>query len=107
MGNVFAGRICVVAATKDGQAEFWAAATQRDGAAAAVQQLLPLAGLCWPTQVCSLAFQGRTGSAADKVDHPVEDAGARALAARTCTGRLSYHAAQLGLRNFYSATNFS
>jgi len=28
-------------------------------------------------------------------------------AARTCAGRLSYHAAQLGLRNFYSATNFS
>ena len=45
--------------------------------------------------------------AADKVDHPAEDAGARAVAARTCAGRLSYHAAQLGLRNFYSATNFS
>ena len=29
------------------------------------------------------------------------------LAARTCAGRLSCHAAQLGLRNFYSATNFS
>ena len=42
MHNAFAGRIYVVAATKDGQTEFWAAATRRGSAAAAVQQLLPL-----------------------------------------------------------------
>jgi hypothetical protein len=37
MGNAFAGRIYVVAATKDGQTEFWAAATPRKTAAAEVQ----------------------------------------------------------------------
>lgn len=42
MGNAFASRVYVVAATKDGQTEFWAAATPRARAAAAVQRLLPL-----------------------------------------------------------------
>ncbi len=41
MGNAFAGRIYVVAATRDGQNEFWAAATPRKTSAADVQQLLP------------------------------------------------------------------
>jgi len=49
MGNVFAGRICVVAATKDGQTEFWAAATPRKTAAAEVQQLLPTGWMAVPT----------------------------------------------------------
>jgi hypothetical protein len=42
MGNAFTGRVYVVAATKDEQNEFWAAATPRAKAAAAVQRLLPL-----------------------------------------------------------------
>ncbi len=49
MGNAFAGRIYVVAATKDGQTAFWAAATPRKTAAAEVQQLLPLGWTAVPT----------------------------------------------------------
>jgi hypothetical protein len=49
MGNAFAGRIYVVAATKDGQTEFWAAATPRKTAAAEVQQLLPTGWTAVPT----------------------------------------------------------
>jgi hypothetical protein len=41
MKTVFANDIYVVSATKDGQTEFWAAATARRVAAAQVQQLLP------------------------------------------------------------------
>ena len=32
--------------------------------------------------------EGDQAPAADKVDHPAEDAGARAVAAQTCAGRL-------------------
>jgi hypothetical protein len=49
MNNAFAGRIYVVAATKDGQTEFWAAATPRKTAAAEVQQLLPTGWMAVPT----------------------------------------------------------
>ena len=49
MGNAFAGRIYVVAATKGGQTEFWAAATPRKTAAAEVQQLLPTGWMAVPT----------------------------------------------------------
>jgi hypothetical protein len=42
MGKASAGRVYVVAAIKDGQTKFWAAAMRRDRAAAAVQQILPL-----------------------------------------------------------------
>jgi len=42
MSKAFAGRIYVVAATRDGQTEFLAAATPRKTAAAEVQQLLPI-----------------------------------------------------------------
>jgi len=41
MQNGSARAVYVVIATKDGQTEFWAAATPRHRAAAAVQQLLP------------------------------------------------------------------
>jgi hypothetical protein len=41
MGSRSDAGIYVVAATKDGKTEFWAAATRRERAAAAVQQLLP------------------------------------------------------------------
>jgi hypothetical protein len=41
MPNGVARAVYVVIATKDGQTEFWAAATPRHRAAAAVQQLLP------------------------------------------------------------------
>jgi hypothetical protein len=49
MSKAFAGRIYVVAATKDGQTEFWAAATPRKTAAAEVQQLLPTGWMAVPT----------------------------------------------------------
>ena len=49
MGKAFAGRIYVVAATKNGQTEFWAAATPRKIAAAEVQQLLPTGWMAVPT----------------------------------------------------------
>ena len=49
MGNAFAGRIYVVAAIKDGQTEFWAAATPRETAAVEVQQLLPTGWTAVPT----------------------------------------------------------
>ena len=49
MGNAFGGRVYVVAATKDGQTEFWAAATPRARAAAAVQRLLPLGWTAFAT----------------------------------------------------------
>ena len=41
MGNAYADTIYVVIAWKDGQSEFWAAATPRHRAATEVQQLLP------------------------------------------------------------------
>jgi len=41
MGNIRIGGIYVVAATKGGQTEYWVAATRRDEALAAVQQVLP------------------------------------------------------------------
>ena len=41
MPNGFARAVYVVIATKDGQTEFWAAATPRHRAAAAVQRHLP------------------------------------------------------------------
>ena len=49
MRNAFAGRIYVVAATKDGRTEFWAAATPCKAAAAEVQQLLPTGWMAVPT----------------------------------------------------------
>jgi hypothetical protein len=49
MGNAFAGRIYVVAATKDGQTQFWAAATPRKTAAVEVQQSLPTGWMAFPT----------------------------------------------------------
>ena len=63
MGNERADGVCVVAATKHGQTELWAAATPRDQAIAEVQQLL---GAEWafsltdqritPEQVVALAL---------------------------------------------------
>jgi len=41
MRKGFTRAVYIVIATKDGQTEFWAAATPRHRAAAAVQQLLP------------------------------------------------------------------
>ena len=41
MGNALAGGIYVVAATKDGTTEYWAVATVRDEAVAAVLRELP------------------------------------------------------------------
>jgi hypothetical protein len=41
MRNGFARAVYIVIATKDGQTEFWAAATARNRAAAAVQALAP------------------------------------------------------------------
>lgn len=41
MGNAYAASVSVVAATKGGRTEFWAAATSRDAAVAAVQEQLP------------------------------------------------------------------
>ncbi len=49
MGNAFAGRIYVVAATRNVQTEFWAAATPRKTSAVAVQQLLPAGWMAVPT----------------------------------------------------------
>jgi hypothetical protein len=42
MGNMYAGGICVVAASKDGHTEYWAAATPPDKAVAQVLKSLPL-----------------------------------------------------------------
>ena len=50
--------------------------------------------------------EGDQAPAANKVDHPAEDASAGPVAARPCTGCLSYLAGQMGLRNFYYTTNF-
>jgi hypothetical protein len=41
MRNGFACSVYIVSATKNGQTEFWAAATPRQDAAAAVQRVLP------------------------------------------------------------------
>jgi hypothetical protein len=40
MGNIFAGVVYIVAATKDHQTDYWAVATPREEAVAAVQHLL-------------------------------------------------------------------
>jgi len=40
MGNEYAGAVYVIAATKDGATEYWAAATPRDQAIKAVQEQL-------------------------------------------------------------------
>jgi hypothetical protein len=41
MGNTLDGNVFIVAATKDGQTEYWAAATRRQEAVAAVLERLP------------------------------------------------------------------
>ena len=41
MGNTLAGDVYVVAATKDGETEYWAAATPREEAIGAVRERLP------------------------------------------------------------------
>jgi hypothetical protein len=41
MGNEYAGGIYVVAATKDGEIEYWVAATPRAKAGSAVKEMLP------------------------------------------------------------------
>jgi hypothetical protein len=41
MANTYAGGIYVVVATKDGETEYWAAATHRAKAASAVKEILP------------------------------------------------------------------
>jgi len=40
MRERWAGEVCIVAATKDSQTEYWAAATGREEAVAAVRKLL-------------------------------------------------------------------
>lgn len=42
MGNTFARRIYVVAATKDGQTEFWTAATRRNSSARQLRHSLAM-----------------------------------------------------------------
>jgi hypothetical protein len=49
MANTYAGGIYVVAATKDGETEYWAAATPRAKAAFAVKEMLPPGWACTVT----------------------------------------------------------
>jgi hypothetical protein len=49
MANTYAGGIYVVAATKDGKTEYWAAATPRAKAASAVKEMLPPGWACTVT----------------------------------------------------------
>jgi hypothetical protein len=67
MRNKFARGAYVVSATKDGQTEFWAAATSRHRAAAAVQHVLPTGWrvtlLGWrlsPTKAAALEMPSNT-----------------------------------------------
>jgi hypothetical protein len=41
MGITYAGGVAIVAATKDGQTEYWVSATSREAAVAAIQEQLP------------------------------------------------------------------
>jgi hypothetical protein len=80
MRNGFARAVYVVIATKNGKTEYWAAATPRHRAAAAVQRLLPggwrvtfLGWLLSPTKAAALKMS--SGSVRKLIDSTAIDEG--------------------------------